>query len=129
VKKWRPIVADAEGGHAVVFGAVVAGGKARLKGVVYGAAAVGAGKEVRRKDAGTAPQPAEPSHCTLSHKFLTVSPLAPLFTNLLEGALREVHIQHPAYRRSHRARITLYRPPVLDRGSLHVVVLDVYALL
>ena len=47
--------------HAVVVVAVVAR-RIRLEGVVNGAVVVGASKEVRRKDAGKAPQPAEPSY-------------------------------------------------------------------
>jgi hypothetical protein len=67
-------------------------------GVVKAVAAVGAGasKDVRRKDAGKAPQLAGPFHCTFSHNILTVSPFAPLFTNLLEGEFSEARIQHPA---------------------------------
>jgi hypothetical protein len=69
VKIWRelpPTVADAEAGHAVVFGAVVAGRMAVVEGVVYAAVVVETGgdvaasKEVRRKDAWKAPQPAGP---------------------------------------------------------------------
>ena len=50
----------AEVGHAVVVGAVIATMMADVEGVVYGAVVVGASKEVRRKDAGKAPQPAGP---------------------------------------------------------------------
>jgi hypothetical protein len=79
-------------GHAVVFGAVVAGRMTVVEGVVYGAVVVGAGasKEMRPKDVGKAPQPAGASRCTFSHNFLTVFPFALLFTNVLEGVFSEV---------------------------------------
>jgi hypothetical protein len=80
VKKWKLIIALVEEavdeGHAVVFGAVVAGRMTVVEGVVYGgvvvetAEGVAASREVRRKDAGKAPQPAGPSY------FLYLPPLA-----------------------------------------------------
>ena len=93
------IVADA--GHAVVFGAVVAGLPAGVKGVVFGAVGVEARTRRAAKDAGKATQPAGPSRCTSSHNFLTVSPFAPLFINDLEGrcsrkfACRMLHSPDP----------------------------------
>jgi hypothetical protein len=71
VKIWRPLIAeDAEAGHAVVVGAVNAMTIKGGEGVARGAVVVGASKEVRRKDAGKAPQPAGPSY------FLYLPPLA-----------------------------------------------------
>ena len=97
VKKCRKsiialVVEAVDVGHAVVFGAVVAGRIARLEGVVYGAVVVGAGasKEMRPKDVGKAPQPAGASRCTFSHNFLTVFPFALLFTNVLEAEFTNV---------------------------------------